>query len=558
MMLSALSLSAQTTYDAVRFSEENLYGTARSIALGNAVSALGGDLGSVSLNPAGSAVAKYSQFVFSPSVNIANSNASYDVQAGKEAGTFGSTPYAKFTVPNFGFSMNFDTGSGYGLKNWTFAFLFNMSNNYADKIFVEGDNPHTSILGAIASQAEGLDPKQLDKYGNFSDSNYPWNALVGYQSGMIQHIEGSSYSYKGASEIATANGKGGFDISQGGTVHQTYSRKHYGTKYDMVLNFAGNISDELYVGANFGFPMMNYRTNEYITEAAADPRQFPTVFASGTSYYQNSSYRYNYKADMNGFYAKLGLIWRPFGGLRLAATAQTPTAATVKESWYMSGSCTFDNSSGNASSPTGDYVYSLSSPYALGAGVAYTLGNFALVSAEYEMKDYSVMRYSPHSVDDVSNETYFSHVNEANRRFTGIQNTLRFGGEIKFGPAFSIRGGYSVKTSPEKYYYNDKGEFVDAVTFVNNYDAYMGGARSLKEVYTFKDKTHSYSGGIGYSSNGSMFMDFTIRYTVFPQAMLSMYSDYAYLTGTSTICPSPGVTNFRRLLDAVLTIGFRF
>ena len=51
MMLSVFFAGAQTTYDAVRFSEENLYGTARSIALGNAVTALGGDLGSIGLNP---------------------------------------------------------------------------------------------------------------------------------------------------------------------------------------------------------------------------------------------------------------------------------------------------------------------------------------------------------------------------------------------------------------------------------------------------------------------------------------------------------------------------
>lgn len=51
----------QTAYDAQLFSENNYEGTARSVAMGNAFTALGGDLGGISINPAGSAVSPYSQ-----------------------------------------------------------------------------------------------------------------------------------------------------------------------------------------------------------------------------------------------------------------------------------------------------------------------------------------------------------------------------------------------------------------------------------------------------------------------------------------------------------------
>ena len=50
----AADAGAQTVADALRFSDNNYYGTARSISMGNAFTALGGDLGSISLNPAGS------------------------------------------------------------------------------------------------------------------------------------------------------------------------------------------------------------------------------------------------------------------------------------------------------------------------------------------------------------------------------------------------------------------------------------------------------------------------------------------------------------------------
>ena len=49
----AVCAEAQTMYDALRFSENNYEGTARTMAMGNAFTALGGDLGSISINPAG-------------------------------------------------------------------------------------------------------------------------------------------------------------------------------------------------------------------------------------------------------------------------------------------------------------------------------------------------------------------------------------------------------------------------------------------------------------------------------------------------------------------------
>ena len=52
-----LALSAQDWQDARYFTENNYLGTARTLGMGNAVTAIGGDPGAVGFNPAGSAVA---------------------------------------------------------------------------------------------------------------------------------------------------------------------------------------------------------------------------------------------------------------------------------------------------------------------------------------------------------------------------------------------------------------------------------------------------------------------------------------------------------------------
>ena len=48
--------NAQSTIDALRYSNENIQGTARFNSLGGAFGALGGDISSIDINPAGSSV----------------------------------------------------------------------------------------------------------------------------------------------------------------------------------------------------------------------------------------------------------------------------------------------------------------------------------------------------------------------------------------------------------------------------------------------------------------------------------------------------------------------
>ena len=58
--LAAIALSvtlfAQSSQDAIKFSQNFYEGSARTVAMGNAFTALGGDLGSLAINPAASGI----------------------------------------------------------------------------------------------------------------------------------------------------------------------------------------------------------------------------------------------------------------------------------------------------------------------------------------------------------------------------------------------------------------------------------------------------------------------------------------------------------------------
>jgi len=57
--------TAQNINDVLRYSQENLQGTARFQGMGGAFGALGGDLSALNVNPAGSAVFNNSLLTFS-------------------------------------------------------------------------------------------------------------------------------------------------------------------------------------------------------------------------------------------------------------------------------------------------------------------------------------------------------------------------------------------------------------------------------------------------------------------------------------------------------------
>ena len=66
-----------TITDALRYSVENLNGTARFRAMGGAFGSIGGDMSAMNINPAGSSVFNYNQATISLSSFNKSNNAGY-------------------------------------------------------------------------------------------------------------------------------------------------------------------------------------------------------------------------------------------------------------------------------------------------------------------------------------------------------------------------------------------------------------------------------------------------------------------------------------------------
>ena len=579
LILIAALASGQTVSDALTFSQNNYYGTARTLGMGNAVTAIGGDLGTISINPAGGSVSAFSQFEFSTGWTTSNSVSSYassydsaTQSAPKYNGGFDNGK-TRMTVPNIGMNLCFETGNRSGVLSWNFGFIMNRSQTYTQMFSASGLEEHTSMTGALATFANGM-PGNILGDNNMFDSGYAWNSICAYDGGLINYNSDAG-TYFGSAETVTKTGSD-YTYEMLGVLKQNIGVTSTGSKNDVVMNYGVNIDNRLFLGVNLNMPVGGYKYSEYYNETAQDPADFPvtpeyyspsskTYEKGKATHYLGSTYKYNYVADISGINAQIGVIWLPTAGVRIGAAIKTPTAYTISERWSVEVNSEFQDASENAksSSDPAEASYNFRSPYTANFGLAYTLGRSGLLSVDYELTDYSVMKFSQEYVDATfTYEDPFYRVNRLNKLFCGLQQNLRIGAEFRVVPAFTLRAGFNMSTSPERHYTDNEGYTVNAADYDRWFNDYESGKYSLVDgsAQYAPDRIVSYSFGAGYSSPGSFYADIAFRRTKLNDSYYSPYSNYLSHTvsGTTYDIVSPSVKSALSQFDAVLTLGWRF
>ncbi len=528
-VLAGTVIQAQNVADALRYSKNEYYGTARTMAMGNAFTALGGDIGSIGINPAGSAVNNYSQFAVTPGLNIMSSMADYSAygQVG-DGNPYTSTTNSqlRFVVPNIGMTLNIPTERKRGLTGVTIGITANTVSYYNDNMTAGGPNDMTSYAGYLSALASGAfnasDALSVDQLGNASYWNmdpFYWPQMVGYRSGIVN--ESGAGDYMGVTE--GTSGDGNYYLR--GALDQSYRRSSRGSRTDLVFNLGFNINNVLFFGANLGVVDLDYTFDSYIREEAENQDRFPVTISGATDYFKSFRFHQAYSASGTGIYGKFGIIAVPVQGLRLGAAIQTPTASALTEHlWYGCDTRFNWNEFSEEISPNDEYVYDymLTSPMRYNFGVAYTMPGLGLISADYEACDYSAMRFR----EKGGGEGSFSSSNQGIREGAGVSHMLRVGAEFILNKNYAVRAGYNLTTTPERY--------IDE--------------NGIKK--TPSANTNAISLGAGYSA-GTFFCDMALRYTMYPTEYLYPYSTY-----DSNL--SPEVAIHPELWNIALTLGWKF
>ncbi|MBL4653139.1 MAG: hypothetical protein JKY53_09810 [Flavobacteriales bacterium] len=163
-ILLGLGGFAQNETDALRYSSLHFGGTARYNSMGGAFGALGGDLSSASLNPAGIGVYRSSEFSFSPTL-LSN---------------YSTTKHYGNNASDFKLNLNFN-GIGYlwsidvsqGLTGWqkvNMAFGYNRIANFNNRYYAQGVNNQSSAIDQWVNTLNkngGVDASSINSSSEF-------------------------------------------------------------------------------------------------------------------------------------------------------------------------------------------------------------------------------------------------------------------------------------------------------------------------------------------------------------------------------------------------------
>ena len=452
-------LAGQNMDDALRYSRLFYQGTARFNGMSGAFTALGGDVSAIGLNPAAAGVFRSTEVSITPAVFFRDLNTDWNGYGSDDS-------YSGLTLGQAGLVSSFRTGSGKGLTNLNLAYTFNRTNNYYRNAVIDGISNNSSMADFWALQATGYRTGELGGTAFMAYDTYLIDTLPNYldEYASIFSYYGETYPEYGQKLKRVIDNSG-------------YSNEH-------TIALGASLGDKVYLGAGFGITNVSY-TGHYSHLESDD--------AQNTFDFVNFTYTDHFKAPGSGWNFKLGAIVRPFESLRIGVGFTTPTIYTIDEVFYNSLSVKLDNDT--PADPSDDanpvvnnedmtYRYRVTTPYHLNAGIAYQIGNFGLISADYEFIDYATARLSK-GADGYNFETE----NEDLASEVGATGNLRLGAEARLGPLY-LRGGYShhgsaftegtlnEDASSNGYSaglgYRQDNFYIDvAMVWLNSYESYM-------------------------------------------------------------------------------------
>ena len=468
ILISFQSIHAQEPADALRYAQSGNGGTARSRAIGGAIVGLGGDISTATVNPAGLALYKTNEFVFTPEFSFGKTSVDYLTNATKQNNISSQFSTLGMIIARPG-SMD---GKW---RNFTFGFGMNKPISYNNTTHYKGNNLQSSFSEKYLEELinNGVtDP-------NAAAQNFPYGSSLAFNTYLIDTVSGPGNTVLGYKSLATPQTGVTQDMKSvsKGFIQETY--------------FAGsaNLEDKLYLGASIVISKLKFERTNTFREADATQNKL-----NNFNYFEAEEYLLS---DGMGLGVKLGLIFKPIERLRIGAAYHSPTLYNMTDHYstkittdmegYTSNKVLTQSSLDLNSNELGQFQYNLTNPSKLMFGASFVLHEVedvtkqrGFISADIEFLDYSNSKFSAYtgSNSTASSASYLNNINTAiNEQFKSAMN-IRVGGELKFNTIMG-RLGFNYMGSPYAVSdlkgnqmnisgglgYRDKGVFID-LTYV--------------------------------------------------------------------------------------------
>ena len=484
--LNAVAMQAQTASDALRYSYIPQYGgTARTIGVGGAMGALGGDFATISMNPAGLATYRTSEFTFTPGFHA--SKASSELLTSSTGAT--TQRSTTFSMDNLGLVfVNQPRNSKW--KTVNFSFGYNRFQDFNNSVYYQG-----ATRGSMT--ARWRDAANIDK--NFD--LYEGDLAVATGAIFRGVLPGSRDTIW----------KTDFESDPSKLINKNQVIETSGGLGEMSFALAGNYNEKLQLGITLGVPILRYSESKVYKESDKDN----TIPLFNKMAYEQNLTTSGANSLASGVNVKFGAIFRPAQFLRIGLAVHSPTTYWLNDRYdatltydYTRNGVTYNDPE---KSPDGNFNYTLRTPLRALGSLAFLFGKSGFLSADVEWADYSKANF------DFGKAYIPEHTvinNDIAAKYKSAVNA-RFGGEYVYD-IFRFRGGVGLSTSPR----TDK----DFVNMTYSLGAGLRGqsffmdfgwqTRAQKENYTPYKVVESQANVEQKVTNAYVFNDFLLTFGV--------------------------------------------
>jgi long-subunit fatty acid transport protein len=494
---------AQGELDAYRYSNDDLSGTARGQAMGGAFGALGGDVTGVAINPAGIGVYRSSEVV----ANMSLTSALTGGKSYQESNT-------KFHFDNLSYVGYYPMVKG-SMLSFNFGFNYNRIKSFDQVYSTSSQSMNSSLTDYIVHllNEKNINHGKLSGSVPYYNPDLPWLGILGWRGYLINEAENTTNQYESI-------------LNKGELVkpHLRVTEKGKVESYDFT--FGSNIANKFYWGATFTITDFWYWMSSSYDEE----------FAEGGGFNLENSL----ETKGSGFQAKLGVIYKPVDALRLGIAYHSPVWYTMTDYFDAGltpnltprGIYTEDGKPvGYTETGGAIYDYKLRTPGSWTFSAATVLGAKAIVSLDYEIKNYASMNLS-------DNDGEWIHENGLIKEDFKNASTVRAGFEYRFTPQFSGRIGYAWTQNPYRtdMSLQSLGEIIEPAGTIPN--------------YTLSGDISYLTAGIGFRFNPQFYGDFAL--------VLRSQKDDLYYFPPDTEGSSFVDTFTNKTLKGLITLGYKF
>ncbi len=436
--------------ESLLFSQTQWNGSARIQGIGGAQTALGGDISSISGNPAGLGFYNHSEFSFSPSLNFMTTQSNY-------LGSPNTSTIGNFNIGNLGLVLNKNrsTSRGNGFLGGSFGFSYNRINDFHDKAYYAGANTTNDFIDYIINSVISNNGIGSNDYTSLAYQNYLINDY-------------SSPNWNNASYVEVP--------SDSTPVLQSEKITSSGSQDQWSFSYGADFSDRFYFGLSLGVVSLDYKTSRQYEEV-----RYPQ------SILDNFILDESLRITGTGINGTFGAIVRPLNNLTLGVTYTTPTLYQINDEYNSGMSSTWRNSAfayyssdnnftGNQSDVNDPIVsdYNLKTASHLNAGAAYFFNKNGFVAGDVEWTNYSSGRLSGGNIDFQSDNNLIDEM-------------------YKSALNYRVGGEYRVKDYRFRLGYNYAGDAYNNVDNINRSKNAFSGGLGYRSKTFYTDLTGIYS-----------------------------------------------------------------